>query len=161
MDMLLHRKMLVALVVSVALALAVAVMLPRATSAAPEPADDTFVVEGECAFPVRVEISGKANEIELPGGRVLHTAPGMHATLTNLGEEPPNQVTLNIAGALHTTELANGDVEFVFTGRNLLFGPDVDFILTIGRFTGSMTAAGEFTPITGKGRVVDICALLA
>ena len=155
----LHRRRLVVLALAVALALAVVVVLPRATSAAPpEPVDETFVVEGECDFPVLVEISGKAKIIEFDGN-TLTTSPGLRATLTNL-DEPTNQVTVGITGTVRTKELANGDVVFVFRGRNLLFGPDVDFILTIGRFTGSMTAAGEFSPLTGKGRVIDICAAL-
>ena len=150
-----------ALAVALALALlAVAVVAsPKAASAAPpEPVDDTFVVEDECAFPVLVEVSGKIKFIDLPGERTLITSPKLRATLTNL--ETDKQVTLGITGAFHIRTLANGDTVYVFTGRNLLFGPDTDFILTIGRFTGRESAAGEFSPITGKGRVVDICALL-
>jgi hypothetical protein len=160
MDASLHRRLVVC-VLAVALALAMAVMLPRVTSAAaPEPVDDTFVEEEECDFPVLVEVSGKEKVVELPGERTLITSPGLRATLTNL-EEPTNQVTFGITGAVHIRELTNGDVVFVFTGRNLLSGPDVDFVLIIGRFTGRMTAAGEFSPIIGKGRESDICARLA
>ena len=158
MAMLLHRRMLV-LVVGTALALAMAVALPKATSAAPpEPTDQTFVVEDECAFPVLWEQTGKVKFVDLPGERTLITSPKLRATLTNL--ETGKQVTLNITGAFHIRTLANGDTVFVFTGRNLFAGPDTPFILTIGRFTGGVSAAGEFVPITGKGRVVDICALL-
>jgi hypothetical protein len=155
-----HRRRLVVFALAVALALAVVVMLPRATSAAPpEPVvDSPEVIEGECDFPVLLEVSGKEKVIEFDGNTLI-TAPGLRATLTNL-DEPTNQVTVGITGTVRITELANGDVVFVFRGRNLLSGPDVDFILTIGRFTGSMTAAGEFSPITGKGKVIDICALL-
>jgi hypothetical protein len=137
------------------------VMLSRPTSAAPpEPFEDPpDVVDDECAFPVLLEVSGKVKFIDFGGGNTLLTSPGLSATLTNLNE-PSHQVTIGITGAVHEEVLANGDVVFVFTGRNLLSGPDVDFILTIGRFTGTMTAAGEFSGITGEGRVVDICALL-
>jgi hypothetical protein len=158
MDASLHHRLIVC-VLAVALALAMAVMLPRATSAAPpEPVDSTEVVEGECDFPVLLEVSGKEKVIEFDGNTLI-TSPRLRATLTNL-DEPTNQVTVGITGTVRVKELANGDVVFVFRGRNLLFGPDVDFILTIGRFTGSMTAAGEFSSITGEGRVIDVCALL-
>ena len=163
MDASLPRRLVIcvlACVLAVALALAMVVMLSRPTSAAPpEPFEDTAVVEGECAFPVLLEASGKVKFIDLGGGNTLITSPGLSATLTNLNE-PSHQVTIGITGAVHEEVLANGDVVFVFTGRNLLSGPDVDFILTIGRFTGTMTAGGEFTPITGEGRVIDVCALL-
>src|ERR687893_1796226 len=107
MDASLYRRLVVC-ALAVALALAIAVMLPRVTSAqAPEPVDEIpFVVEGECDFDVLVEFSGKSKVIALPGGRTLITSPGLFATLTNL-EEPTNQVTLNITGAFHITELAN------------------------------------------------------
>lgn len=158
MEASLHRRLVVC-AITVALALAMVVALPRATSAAPpEPFDDTFVVEDECAFPVLVEASGKTKFIDLPGERTLITAPKLRATLTNL--ETGKQVTRGITGAFHIRTLANGDTVYVFTGRNLLFGPDTDFVLTIGRFTARESAAGEFSPLTGKGRVVDVCALL-
>jgi hypothetical protein len=149
-----------ALVMAV-LAVAAVVASPKAASAAPpDPVDETTVVRGECGFPVLLEMRGKEKVVELPGGRTLITSPGLRATLTNL-EEQSNRVTLSITGTVHVKELANGDVVYVFRGRNLFWGPDTDFILTIGRFTGRVTAAGEFSPITGKGRVIDVCARLA
>jgi hypothetical protein len=158
MDASLHHRLIVC-VLAVALALTMAVMLPRATSAAPpEPFDFTEVVEGECDFPVLLEVSGKEKVIEFDGNTLI-TAPGLRATLTNL-DEPTNQVTLNITGTVRVQEQANGDVVYVFRGRNLLYGPDVDLILTIGRFTGTETAEGEFSPLTGNGRIIDVCALL-
>jgi hypothetical protein len=159
MDASLHNRLIVC-VLAVALALAMAVMLPRATSAAPpEPIDNREVIEGECDFPVLIEESGKEKVIETGNGNTIITSPGLRATLTNL-DEPTNQVTLNITGTVRVQEQANGDVVYVFRGRNLLYGPDVDLILTIGRFTGTETAEGEFLPLTGNGRIIDVCALL-
>jgi hypothetical protein len=160
MDASLHNRLIVC-VLAVALALAMAVMLPRATSAAPPvPVDRPGeVIEGECDFPVLLELSGKEKVIETGNGNTIITSPGLRATLTNL-DEPTNQVTLNITGTVRVQEQANGDVVYVFRGRNLLYGPDVDFILTIGRFTGTETAEGEFSPLTGNGRIIDVCALL-
>ena len=146
---------------ALALIVALFVLVPKAASAEPpEPID--FPPEelvGYCDFPVLYEVSGKTKAIELPNGDVLFKNPGVRVTLTNL--ETGKQVTRGITGAFHIRTLANGDTVYVFTGRNLLFGPDTDFILTIGRFTGRESAAGELSPITGKGRVVDVCARLA
>jgi hypothetical protein len=160
MNTALHRRMLM-LVLGAALTLGVAFLLPRATSAAPpEPYEESYTVTDECDFPVLVEISGKSKTKEMPGGNETRTGtPGARATFTNL-DDPANQVTLGISGTVRVTELANGDTEFVWTGRNLLSGPDTDFIVIIGRFTGVVTAAGEFSPITGNGKIIDICARL-
>ena len=160
MDASLHNRLIVC-VLAVALALAMAVMLPRATSAAPPvPVDRPGeVIDDECDFPVLLEVSGKEKVIETGNGNTIITSPGLRATLTNL-DEPTNQVTLNITGTVRVQEQANGDVVYVFRGRNLLYGPDVDLILTIGRFTGTETAEGEFSPLTGNGRIIDVCALL-
>jgi hypothetical protein len=43
-------------------------------------------VFGECAFDVRLDLSGKVSTITLPGGRFIFTSPGLHATLTNLND---------------------------------------------------------------------------
>src|SRR5262245_48484298 len=65
----------------------------------PSSASGSFVlpagsVFGECAFDVRVALAGKGSTINLPGGRVILTSPGLHATLTNLND-PMKSVTLN------------------------------------------------------------------
>jgi hypothetical protein len=45
--------------------------------AVPKPVEPgPFTVEGLCDFPVILEFSGKAGEIDLPGGVVIFTAPG-------------------------------------------------------------------------------------
>lgn len=60
---------------AVALALAIVVMLPRASSAAPpEPVDETFVIEGVCDFPVLADMTGKVKFIDLPGARYHNRA---------------------------------------------------------------------------------------
>ncbi len=47
------------------------------------------------------------------------------------------------------------------TGRNLLFDPEAGFVLAIGRFTIREDADGDLVdPLSGKGRLVDICELL-
>jgi hypothetical protein len=157
---------LVIWVLAAALALAVAVVVPRATSAAPpEPVDETPIpIEGICPFPMEAELSGKTKEIDLGTGQTLSTSPGLRVTLTNL-EEPTNQVTYVITGSFLLTELDDGNQFVVARGRNIVFGPDVGMFLTIGRFT-FVAFDADGTPIAltrpeGNGRIIDVCAQLA
>ncbi len=154
---------LVVWVLAAALALAVAVVVPRASSAAPVPADDEFTAEGMCDFPVLVEITGKENFIDLPGESFLLTFPGQRATLTNL-DEPDNQVTFGIQGAGGVTPLANGDVLVVSYGRSLLFDPGEGISLVIGkaRFTvaSGPGVGGDIAILESNGRLIDVCARL-
>jgi hypothetical protein len=164
MDMLLHRRMLM-LVVGAALALAVAFVLPKTSSAAPpEPVDVTATIPG-CEFPVLAEVSGKSKVIDLPSGQTLITSPGLRITLTNV-EEPTNQVTYVITGSFLATEQDDGNFFVVARGRNLVFGPDVGIFLTIGRYTfiGQNIENGPtiaLTQPTGEGRLIDVCTVLA
>jgi hypothetical protein len=164
MDMLLHRRMLV-LVAGVALALAVVLVLPRASSAAPpEPVDVTTTLPG-CDFPVLAEVSGKSKVMELPSGQTLITSPNLRITLTNL-TEPTNQVTYVITGSFLTTERPDGNLDVEARGSNLIFGPEVGIFLTIGQFTFTGFEADEgvvvaTTPPTGEGNLTDVCAVLA
>ena len=164
MDMLLHRRMLV-LVAGVALALAVVLVLPRASSAAPPgPVDVTTTLPG-CDFPVEAEVSGKSKVIDLDSGQTLITSPNLRITLTNL-TEPTNQVTYVITGSFLTTERTDGNLDVEARGRNLIFGEEVGIFLTIGQFTFIGREVDEgvivaLTPPTGEGSLTDVCALLA
>jgi hypothetical protein len=139
--------------------------MPIAIEAAPvrpTDVDDTFTVEGFCAFSILFEVSGKTKVIELPGGRILITSPGLTVTLTNLENE--NQETFGVTGAYHQTILANGTVVTVSTGRSLFldpFGQGAGLGLFIGRWTFAFDAEGNFTPVVGTGRQIDVCELLA
>ena len=166
MGILLHRRMLV-LVVGTALALAVAFVLPKASSAAPpEPVDETpFVLEGFCDFPVQVEQTGKTKVILLPDESLLLTAPGARIVLTNL-TEPDKQVSLVNTGTLRLRELENGNLSVVGRGHNVLFDPEGGIFLTIGRV--ELLAAPtdvpdvfDITILENQGRLIDVCALLA
>jgi hypothetical protein len=162
------RLVVLVLGVTLALAVALAVVLPRASSAAPpEPVDSTpfTVPEGiACDFPLQAELSGKSNVKELPGGRTLSTSPGLRVTLTNV-EEPSNQVSYVITGSFLIRELDDGNEFVVARGRNIVFGPDVGMFLTIGRFT-FVAFDADGTPLAltqpeGNGRLIDVCAQLA
>src|SRR5262249_46530390 len=105
---------------------------------------DMFVVSDICRFPVLVEIDGKSKAITLPGDRIIATSPAVTATLTNL-DNPVHHETLGITGSFHLTFLANGNADFVVTGRNLLagFGPEAPFVISIGRFTFTIDPDGN------------------
>jgi hypothetical protein len=150
---------------TLALIVALLVLVPKAASAVPpEPVDETpFRIKGICDFPLRAELSGKSKVKELSGGRTLITAPGLRVTLTNL-EEPTNQKTYVITGSFLTRELSDDTLFVVARGRNIVFG-DFGMLLTIGRFTfigfGEGGNVGALERPTGKGRIIDVCAQLA
>jgi hypothetical protein len=123
------------------------------------PAGSVF---GECAFDVRVDLNGKASTINLPGGRVILTSPGLHATLTNLNDPALKSVTLNITGTFHQSTDSNGDKVTVVTGRNLLGDPDAGFVLAIGSFSYKFNAAGMLVqPLMGHGQLTKVCPLIS
>jgi len=158
-----HRNLkLAALVILLALACGPASTSAFAQHGPPADVDETFPIEGICAFPVLVELNGKAKTIELPGGSILFTSPKLTATFTNL-DDPSRQETLGITGAIRQTVLENGEVELVFTGRNLVIGFDAlsGFVITVGRFSTALDADGNITqPLSGNGRLIDVCELL-
>ena len=159
-----HRELSL---VAAVLLLALLACWPTATTAdarqgRPDDVADSFPVEGICAFPVLVELKGRAKAIALPGGSTLFTSPGLTATLTNL-DDPTKQETLKITGAIRETALENGDVELVFTGRNLLidFDPAASFVITAGQFDVAFDAGFNITrPLSGSGQVINVCTLL-
>ena len=163
MDMLLHRRML-ALVVGIALALGVAFVLPKATTAAaPVPVDRTTPIVGACAFPVELEETGKEKLIDVPGEDFLLIFPGLRGTFTNV-EEPDNQVTLVEPGKGSVTPLENGDLFVVATGHNVLVVPGEGILLAIGRVEFILapphTVGSELTILENQGQLIDVCALL-
>jgi hypothetical protein len=167
MDMLLHRRMLV-LVAGVALALAVVLVLPRASSAAPpEPVGDTFVDEGFCDFPVLREETGHVKFTELPGGDLLLTGQ-VPTTLTNLDNQE-NQFFDPGGFSGRVTPLTDagleGDVLVEASGHNLLFDPGEGIFLIIGQATftvaGGPSVGGDITILESHGQVIDVCAALA
>ena len=120
------------------------------------------IVFGECAFDVRLDTDGKASTINLPGGRVVMTSPGLHATLTNLNDPAMKSVTLNITGQIRRSTDSNGDTVVVMTGRNLLGDPDAGFVLAIGSFSIKFDAGGMLVqPLIGHGQLTKVCPLIS
>ncbi len=153
---------LAAVVIVVALTVGPAATSAVAQQGPPTNVDDSFPIEGICAFPVLVELSGKAKTIELPGGSTLFTSPKLTATFTNL-DNLSHRETLGITGSIRQTVLENGEVELVFTGRNLVIGfdPVAGFVITVGRFSTAFDADFNVTqPLSGNGRLIDVCELL-
>jgi hypothetical protein len=154
--------------VSVVLALVVAVPMVSAQGQGGKPKNvdeepidlDSGAVFGNCAFPVRLEYSGKAKTLQLPGERFIFTSPELTATLTNVATG--DQETVVITGAFHQTTLENGDVVTQATGRNLLGDPKAGFVVAVGNFSYVFDAEGNLTqPLAGDGQLIDVCELLA
>lgn len=124
----------------------------------PDPVNLSFVVNA-CGFPVLVELAGKEKVMVHPGGRLVITSPGVAATLTNLDTD--RSVTQGITGTIRVAFLENGDAALGLTGRNLVETEDGLF-LTIGSWTLTVDLAGNsVVPLAGKGRLIDLCAVLA
>src|SRR5262249_37070554 len=114
-----------------------------------------------CAFPILLELDGKAGTITLPGGRFIFTSPGVHATLTNLTDQSKS-VTLNITGTFHQSTDSNGDTVTVFAGRNLVGDPDAGFVLTIGSFSFKVDKNFNIVqPLAGTGQLIKVCPLIS
>ena len=171
MDTILHRRMLV-LVLGAALGLALAFVLPKATTAAPEPnenapirVDNAYTVEGACDFPVLFEETFKVKFIDVPGEDFMLVFPpgGGGTTLTNL-EEPENQVTVRGGGKGRVTPLENGDWLVKVSGHNILVVPG-EGIFEVRRATFTLAppyeVGSELTILERRGKLVDLCALLA
>jgi hypothetical protein len=66
-------------------------------------------------------------------------------------------VTLSVSGSRRETTLENGDVQTVFTGRNLFNTPEWGFVLISGEVT---SVNNVFEPLLGEGQLTDLCGLL-
>ena len=163
-------KRFVLLIVGILSALVVAAPMVYAQSdngAPPQDASATYGPEvlaqfpGHCDFPMQLEISGKTKTIYKGNGGRIITSPGAVATITNLAND--EQATFNITGSVHKSTLANGNVKTVITGRNFALDPVAGTVITIGRFTfvNDPTDTTNLVPVSGKGRMIDVCALLA
>lgn len=161
-------KRIVLMIVGILLALVMAAPMVSAQSQGGKPQDvdekpidlDPGAVFGNCEFPVRLEYSGKAKTLQLPGERFIFTSPELTATLTNL--DTGKRETVVITGAFHQTTLENGDVVTEATGRNLLGDPNAGFVIAVGNFSYVFDAEGNLVqPLTGEGQLIDVCELLS
>jgi len=116
-----------------------------------------------CAFPVRIEATGREKVIPLPADRLMIASPRLTVTFTNLND-PSRQHTQIITGPIRVRFLENGDAALVFTGINFLeaFAPELPFLaLVVGRLELTLDVNGNFVSgPTGPARIVDACALI-
>jgi hypothetical protein len=163
-------KRLVLLVVGILSALVVAAPMVAAQSdngAAPQEYSVTYGPEviaqypGHCSFPMQLEVSGKTKTVEQGNGGVIFTSPGAFATVTNL--ENGEQATFNITGSAHKSTLENGNVKTVMTGRNFALDPVASTFVSMGSFSfvNDPTDTTNVVPVSGTGRMIDVCALLS
>jgi hypothetical protein len=161
------RAIVLAISVILALTMAAPTVLAQGNGGAPgpSPSSGTFIVNpdyefGSCAFPLQLEVSGKEKRITQPDGSLIITSPGLDVTATN--EITGEQARFSITGTFFETTAENGDVTTVITGRNLLFDPDAGIVLLSGNFSFVFDADGNLIQaFEGKGKVIDVCALLA
>jgi hypothetical protein len=163
-------KRFVLLMVGILSALVVAAPMVLAQSdngAAPQEVSVTYGPEvlaqfpGHCSFPMQLEVSGKTKTVEQGNGGVIITSPDAFATITNLANG--EQATFNITGSAHKSILENGNVQTVMTGRNLALDPVAGTFVSMGRFTyvNDPTDTQNIIPVSGEGRMIDVCALLS
>jgi hypothetical protein len=163
-------KRFVLLMVGILSALVVAAPMVLAQSdngAAPQEYSVTYGPEviaqfpGHCSFPMQLEVSGKTKTIYQGNGGVIITSPGAFATVTNLANG--EQATFNVTGSAHKSILENGNVKTVMTGRNFALDPVAGTFVSMGRFTyvNNPTDTINVIPVSGKGRMIEVCALLS
>jgi hypothetical protein len=119
------------------------------------------VIEQICGFPVLESYTGKLKVMTYRNGRTTIIFPGVQGTWTNA--LTGTTVTRSITGTFHQTTLPNGNIETVFTGNNAVGDTGENFFVIIsGRFTQINAPDGSVVqPLTGVGKVDDMCALLA
>jgi hypothetical protein len=116
---------------------------------------------GACSFPMQLEISGKTKTIEQGNGDTISIFPAYSVTVTNTANG--KQATFNATGSNHLSTLENGNVETVMTGRNFALDPVAGTFVSMGHFTfvNDPTNTTNLVPVSGTGRMIDVCALLS
>jgi hypothetical protein len=105
------------------------------------------------------EVSGKEKRITLPDGTLIITSPGLDVTVTNL--QNGEQARFSITGSFHQSTNEKRQVTTLTKGRSLLFDPVAGTVLASGNFSFVFNADGTLAqPLEGKGRLIDVCALL-
>ncbi|WP_046865742.1 hypothetical protein [Microvirga massiliensis] len=93
------------------------------------------------------------------GDREIVLSPALQAVFVN--EDTDETLTFSITGTSHNTHNSDGSTTSVATGRNILGDQfDNEVVLTIGRFTYTIDADGNPSPLTGHGQEIALLALL-
>ena len=147
------------------------VLVPAATAEKPIrtflPTADPFVLEGPCAFDVRLEVlTNKEFGTAFSDGRFLITG-SYKVRLTNL-DPGGGSIDLNISGPGDFTFAEDGSLTINARGNWLFwfFPGDLGItsgrlLLTSGHTTEVLNAAGAPVSFTPPRNVTDACALLA
>ncbi|WP_270888820.1 hypothetical protein [Pedococcus sp. 5OH_020] len=157
-----------------ATAAAMVCLIPAAQAA--QPSRDVFdvssddVYTGWCAFPVRLQESGKVTVLTFDAtsagvSRESDIASQYRGVLTN--EDTGTQLALNYPGSLHITYYANGTHTTRGTGPNLIAAPvpspatgRVGLWLIHGQFTYDVAADDRVVSSSVKGTEEDLCQAL-
>jgi len=148
-----------------------------ATAVPPSPADQTLQFgAGElCAFPVRIEVTGKTKVIGDLLKNHITTSPGFKVTTTNLtsGETVKYTATGSSRYTVATDSSGNEYFEVVSTGQNLLFSAalgglffvrgNVDYAVTLD-LPENQQEVRPFVPSIdqlNEANAVNICAPLS
>ncbi|HEX9229331.1 MAG TPA: hypothetical protein VF885_22255 [Arthrobacter sp.] len=149
--------------IAIAAGLAAAGAGPAVAAAVPTPIDVTFT--DPCpGFDATLHATGKGGTIVLPGDRLTFTGPNLRVTVTG---PTGKSVSYVITGATHVQILPDDGQAVTATGRNLIRVPeanghDAGLFLTVGTVSWTLNPDGsENTLFSGKGKVTDVCALVA
>jgi hypothetical protein len=123
--------------------------------------EDLAQYPGHCSFPMQVEISGKTKTIEQGSGDTISIFPTYSVTVTNLANK--KEATFTVTGSNHVSTLENGNVQTVMTGRNFALDPVAGTFISMGHFTfvNDPSNTTNVVPVSGTGRMIDVCALLS
>lgn len=125
----------------------------------PEAFDVTFVIDWICSYPLEVQLDGKEKFIVRPNGSFIVTAPRLWTRLTNL--DTGATTVESVTGAITVDFRENGDAAIGLTGRNLV-EDETGLFITVGTFTQVIAVNRDYVqPLQGRGRTIDVCALLS
>jgi hypothetical protein len=146
--------------------------VPRAFADRPDkqplPAE-SFTISGECAFDVQFEVLTNKEKLstfyDKDGDiRFLNITGALRVRFINL--ETGKSVDLNISGPLRIEPQPDGSTLITYLGAGGLFFPPNESDLppiafTHGPVVTQVDAEGNFSVISVKGHVEDVCAMLA
>ena len=131
----------------------------------PGDVNQTFSIDpggpfGSCAFPISISVQGKGKVINLRGGRLIIISPKLNDTVTNLADPSKQLQNINVTGTSHVTTQPTA-IDIPYHGPQLNVDPVAGVVLSIGRFSFAVDADGNpIQLLSGKGQVIDLCALV-